>query len=100
MKIKIKVRSVLIGLSMLAGWVHSGLGAEAQNTSGTPPIKVACLGDSITLGVGLAKPDSESYPAQLQKMLGQEFEVRNFGFEGATVTHDGATPYTKTPQFH
>ena len=33
-------------------------------------------------------------------MLGQEFEVRNFGFEGATVTHDGATPYTKTPQFH
>ena len=34
------------------------------------PIKVACVGDSITLGVGIPSPETNSYPAQLQKMLG------------------------------
>ena len=99
MKIKIKVRSVLIGLSMLAGWVHSGLGAEAQNTSGTPPIKVACIGDSITLGVGISSPETNSYPAQLQHLLGDDFEVKNFGAEGTTMIPDNPAPYLRTPQF-
>jgi hypothetical protein len=39
------------------------------------PIKIACVGDSITLGVGIPSPETNSYPAQLQKMLGEEFEV-------------------------
>jgi sialate O-acetylesterase len=52
------------------------------------PIRVACLGDSLTQG---AKVDAatESYPARLQEMLGPEFEVKNFGQGGATMIRKG-----------
>jgi lysophospholipase L1-like esterase len=48
-------------------------------------IKVACVGDSITAGYGLANPGTQSYPAQLQAMLGSGYSVGNFGSSGATV---------------
>ena len=55
-------------------------------------IKVACIGDSITYGFGLADRASESYPAQLQKMLDEKFpgryEVRNFGSSGRGIYLD------------
>ena len=31
------------------------------------PIKVACVGDSITAGVGTKNPGNDAYPAQLAK---------------------------------
>ena len=33
------------------------------------PIKVACVGNSITEGFALAHPETESYPAVLQRLL-------------------------------
>ena len=54
--------------------------------------KVACIGDSITYGYGLADRATESYPAQLQKMLDEKFpgtyEVRNFGNSGRGIYLD------------
>lgn len=52
------------------------------------PIRIACLGDSITEG---AQVDArmESYPARLQEMLGDQFLVKNFGAGGATLWHGG-----------
>ena len=47
------------------------------------PIRVACLGDSITAGVG-AKP-GWSWPDQLDRMLGRNWDVRNYGHSGGTV---------------
>lgn len=46
--------------------------------------RVACLGDSITAG---ARVDAarQSYPARLQNLLGDEFDVRNFGLGSATL---------------
>jgi lysophospholipase L1-like esterase len=38
------------------------------------PIRVACIGDSVTAGNGGA-----SYPVELQALLGSRFEVKNFG---------------------
>ena len=49
------------------------------------PVRVACVGDSITQGVGTQKPDTESYPARLQGLLGTKWEVRNFGVGGRTM---------------
>ena len=49
------------------------------------PIKVACIGDSITYGAGIANRAEDSYPAQLQKLLGKKYEVRNFGNSGRGV---------------
>ena len=49
------------------------------------PIRVACVGDSITLGVGTQNPQQESYPARLQTLLGKQWDVRNFGVGGRTL---------------
>ncbi len=48
-------------------------------------IKVACVGDSITAGYGLANPGTQSYPAQLQTLLGGGYSVENYGDSGRTV---------------
>lgn len=55
--------------------------------------RVACVGNSITYGMTLADPATESYPAQLQQMLGDGYEVGNFGKSGATLLRHGHRPY-------
>ena len=61
------------------------------------PIKVACVGDSIALGTGLPNAETNSYPAQLQKILGEGFEVRNFASANASISPDSAASYAATP---
>jgi len=51
-------------------------------------IRVACLGDSITFGARV-DAKTESYPSQLQKILGDAYEVRNFGLGSATLIQSG-----------
>ena len=63
------------------------------------PIRVACVGDSITYGYGLKNRNTDSYPAQLQALLGGKWNVGNFGKNGATVLKKGHAPYWKAPQY-
>ena len=56
-------------------------------------IKVACVGDSITAGWGLNDPWKDSYPAVLERMLGEGYEVKNFGSSGRTLLKRGDFPY-------
>ncbi len=55
------------------------------------PIKVACVGDSITQGVGAKS--GQSYPAQLQGLLGDGYKVGNFGVSARTLLKKGDFPY-------
>jgi len=55
------------------------------------PVNVACIGDSITQGAGAAK--GQSYPSQLQAMLGDKWKVGNFGVSGRTLLKKGDFPY-------
>ena len=87
---QIMKRAVLC--ASLALWAV--LGAEAAT-----PIKVACVGDSITFGHGIADRRNNSYPAQLGKMLGEGWEVRNFGISGSTLMSQGDRPYIKTSRY-
>ena len=48
-------------------------------------VKVACVGDSITAGYALSNPSLESYPSQLQTLLGAGYTVGNFGLSGSTL---------------
>ena len=57
--------------------------------------KVACVGDSITYGARIEQREWLSYPAQLQRMLGADYEIRNFGVSGATLLKKGNAPYWK-----
>ncbi len=62
-------------------------------------IKIACVGNSVTYGFKLKNRKRDSYPAQLQKMLGKEYLVGNFGHSGATVLREGHKPYWAKSQF-
>lgn len=55
--------------------------------------KVACVGDSITWGFTIVNRGKYSYPAVLQQLLGEGFEVRNFGHNDAAARFDADTPY-------
>ena len=43
---------------------------EQSIKDGANPVVVACVGDSITEGIGATRADQYSYPAQLQRLLG------------------------------
>lgn len=62
-------------------------------------VKVACIGNSITYGAGIVNREKNSYPAQLQVYLGDKYEVRNFGSNGATALHKGDYPYIQTEAY-
>lgn len=56
------------------------------------PIKVACIGDSITFGYCLPDRENTCYPNQLQLLLNAKYpgkyEVRNFGNSGRGIYLD------------
>jgi len=56
-------------------------------------IKVACVGNCLTYGHNIKNPGINTYPAQLQQLLGEAYEVENFGHSGATVLKNGHKPY-------
>lgn len=59
-------------------------------------IKVACIGDSITYGAGVLKTrEEDSYPALLGKLLGEGYQVLNYGLSGRTLLNEGDQPYSK-----
>lgn len=60
-------------------------------------IRVACVGNSITEGHGLADPATEAYPGVLQRLLGNDFVVQNFGLSGYTLMREGDSPYMNAP---
>ncbi|WP_455584185.1 GDSL-type esterase/lipase family protein [Bacteroides sp.] len=68
-------------LFLLAGALSSPVFAQK--------IKVACVGNSITEGIG-ASSGSTNYPSVLQKDLGTvKYEVTNFGASGRTLMKNG-----------
>lgn len=62
-------------------------------------IKIACVGDSITYGYGIQNREEFAYPSQLAKILGDGYEVRNFGVSGRTVLKKGDFPYWAEPEY-
>ena len=62
-------------------------------------IRVACVGNSITWGHGIQDRSKNTYPAQLQQLLGTGFDVRNFGNNGKCAQDEADDPYTKTQEY-
>lgn len=76
--------------------VISGVTAFMINTTQNTkkeklPIRVACVGDSIT--------NMSEYPDDLWMLLGANYNVSRFGVGGATVTLNADTPYMDQPEF-
>ena len=55
-------------------------------------IRVACVGNSVTYGMGIPDRAEKAYPKQLQGMLGDAYEVENFGHSGSTLLRKGHRP--------
>jgi acyl-CoA thioesterase I len=62
-------------------------------------IKVACIGDSITEGAGVNNPTVNAYPIVLGRLLGTNYQTRNFGVSGRTLLKRGDYPYWNEAAF-
>ncbi len=71
--------------------------SKSQTSVPSTKTKVACIGDSLTRGYLLE--DAQSYPAQLQQLLGAQYEVRNFGHTSSYVIDDGPVEYRNTEDY-
>lgn len=63
-------------------------------------IKIACIGDSITEGFGIDWQSNNSYPALLDSILGEGYEVMNFGRSATTMMETGNFPYWSAKEFN
>ncbi len=64
-------------------------------------LRIACIGDSITQGTGVDDKEHDSYPAQLQALLGDDYVVGNFGKGSSYVLKADSkfnTTYKDRPQ--
>ncbi len=95
MKIFRKIILIILMLSLITGCggadgevnselSSSGIVGNGEADNGTVKT-IICFGDSITYGTGAAKLSTDSYPAVLQRHLGEGYKVINAGVQGETV---------------
>lgn len=81
-------------LADLTAWLSSFEAPRAD------AVRVACIGNSITDGMGIDMADALGYPAQLQQQLDSGYQVRNFGVSSRTLLNQGDYPYMKEEAWH
>jgi len=63
------------------------------------PVRIACVGDSITYGAYIDDRERFCYPIVLQELMGEAYEVRNFGISGRVMSSTGDYPYMKEEMY-
>lgn len=86
---KTKQFALVLAIILLMSCIATFFVVSAENMK--RPIRVACVGDSITEGSG--------YPSKLQTMLGSDYIVGNFGVCGSTVSQNSIRPYMNQDSF-
>ncbi|MDN5201300.1 GDSL-type esterase/lipase family protein [Fulvivirgaceae bacterium BMA10] len=94
-----KVKFNIVILSLMITSLGSMSCSEQNKKEEEGKIKVACVGNSITFGHGIENREKNAYPAQLQKILGNEYIVQNFGVSGRTMLKKGDFPYWEENEF-
>lgn len=99
----IKVVAITLAVVLVLGFCGfsflflNGLsGVHIRTDAQEGQIKVACVGDSITYGHGVIPWYKNNYPAVLQNLLGDGYNVQNFGVSGTTAHSTGDQPYIET----
>ncbi len=77
-----------------------GVGGDGGSggTPATEAVRVAFIGASITEPVGTPTMPV-NYPEHLELLLGDDFELGNFGVGGATMQRTGDIPYWDLPEY-
>ncbi|MBR4656088.1 MAG: S-layer homology domain-containing protein [Oscillospiraceae bacterium] len=88
---------------------EGAVSAEAAEKTGILPpvwpedavtVTVACVGDSLTYGMGTDDPVKQSYPTRLGRITGPyRFVTERYGHSGATVDYDNASAYAGTVEY-
>ncbi len=72
-------------------WLALGLPLAAAGG----PVRIACVGDSLTWGGFVEPRDVLSYPARLQELLGDRAVVANFGHGGRALLSRADHPFAR-----
>ena len=88
-----KLLALLLCLALCMSLLPAGFASAAD-----APIRVACVGDSITYGHNPASPSGQpritnNWATLLGNKLGADYAVSNFGVSGTTVMKNGDSPY-------
>lgn len=67
--------------------------------SAQQPIRIACVGNSITEGAVASDRANKGYVGVFRDLMGKAYDVRNFGVSGATACRDTYKPYDKCDLF-
>lgn len=81
-------------LNDLTTWLQTHRGPKPD------AVRVACIGNSITDGYGIDMAEQQGYPAHLQRLLGSDYHVKNFGIGGRTLLNKGDLPYQREVSWH
>jgi len=63
------------------------------------PLRITCVGNSITEGVGVGNPTYDAYPVEVGSMFGEGYEVKNSGVSGRTMLKHGDYPIWNEARF-
>ena len=70
--------------------------ALTARPSAAPLKRIACIGDSITFGVGLDHRTAQSFPALLERLSQGQWEVGNFGVPSTTLLEKSGRAWIDT----
>lgn len=88
-----KGRVISLALSLVVAVSSAFAGDSGRKT------KVACVGNSITYGYLVENREQNAYPFQLGRLLGDDYEVGNFGKSRSTLLKKGHYPYVEQPEY-
>jgi lysophospholipase L1-like esterase len=85
----------LIASTMLVALIAAGPTTTTTAPTTKPgAIRVACCGDSMT-----RRPVGKTYSDHLARLLGDNYDVRNFGHDGVTALRESGRPFFRMPEF-
>ena len=98
-------KKILIALAIILAVVILAVGSMAVAIykilypsvliSGSGETKVVCVGDSLTYSQGvMGSRKTDAYPSVLARLLGEEYQVLNYGLPNRTLQSTGNMPYT------
>ena len=91
-----KIIQMVLAAVLLLGALSVGLINHIDRSA----VRIACVGDSLTYGSGVRRTrKKDNYPAQLQKLLGKNYKVKEFGLRNATASRSGNLPYLESREF-
>ena len=97
MQILVKFRNIRLLFALIFA---ACLGPTVGQSVTAAPVRIACVGDSITWGYTITHDRlARAWPGVLQKLVGKKYKSEDFGHNGATLLKKGNLPYWTTPEF-